>query len=231
MSKFNIGDNVFYIPENEPGKIIAVLEDMPFDSEYVFESDDKKHCCRVTESKLRELVNPADEFEKLSEEAKQKALMQTMQRCQEVFDSLQMQHKLSGEKLGDIDWYTESDYKIELCKEYEMTYCGTPEYDDDYGNSTTRFFTEKLLKLFGAKEQSDKLYRCSMSETYTFYIRSDSDIATRDYLEKHTIADIKNAVREHTGYTREVKEDILSVTDFNPNSSYGFEMIDLGGMK
>ena len=191
MSNFNIGDKVIYLPTKDEGKIIAMVGDI--NSDYIYESSLIDMIRKVPEEDLKlvsEVKTPAEEFAKLDEKAKQFRLMQTMQRCQEIFAMLEAEGKIDSEKVSSIDWYDESKFKIELCIKYEETYCGTDMYEEDYTDSTEQFFRVKLLERFGKPKKN--YYQCSIVETHTFNVKADSEEQVKEWLEEHENDDLKD---------------------------------------
>ena len=219
-------DEVIYMPEDERGHILAVLGDLPFDREYVFEADDRKHCCRVKERDLKLLMNPAEEFAKLDEEAKQFRLMQTMQRCQEVFAMLEAEGKIDSEKVGSIDWFDESKFKIELCREYEETYCGTDMYEANYSDSTEQFFRVKLLERFGIKPKK-KIFEAKIIGEHNFFIEANDIDDVYKFLYAHENDDRKDYLKtEFVAYDEEIK-----VSEYHGNSYNIAAVLEEGGVQ
>ena len=207
-------DEVIYIPENEKGHIIAVLGDLPFDNEYIFESCDKKHCCRAQERDLKLLMNPAEEFAKLDEDAKQFCLMQTMQRCQEVFAMLEAEGKIDSDIIGSIDWYNESEFKIELCREYENTYCGTEMYEENYFDSTEQFFRVKLLERFGKSKK--KIFEAKIIGEHSCFIEANDIQDVYDFLYAHENDEKKDYLKtEFVAYDEEIKVSEYHGSSYN----------------
>lgn len=214
MSNFNIGDKVIYLPTKDEGKIIAKVNlepDCVFESSpivYIFESILTKKIQKVVGQELKHAnkeKTPAEEFAKLDEEAKQFRLMQTMQRCQEVFAMLEAEGKIDSEKVGSIDWYDESKFKIELCIEYEKTYCGTDVYEENYSDSTEQFFRVKLLERFGIKPKK-KIFEVKIIGEHDFFIEANDIDDVYNFLYAHENDDRKDYLKtEFVAYNEETK--------------------------
>ena len=156
MFKFKIGDVVLYDSENTKNEICDVIALTK--NGYVIETESTwggEH--PIYEVKEEDIcICSQYAFRNLSSEAQQNALMHTMQRCQEVFAALESEGKIDSEKVGSIDWFDESKFKIKLCREYEETYCGTDMYEENYSDSTEQFFRVKLLERFGIEEGGEQ---------------------------------------------------------------------------
>lgn len=189
---FKENDKVILTMSGETCRVLAVVpngED-PEATKYVVQSLDGTHTAIVFEDTLEAYVDPAAEFKKLGETAKQFRLMQTMQRCQEVFDILEIEGKIDSEKIGSIDWYDESAEKIDLCREYEETYCNTDAYEENYTDSTESFFRVKLLEKFGKPQM--KVFQGKITEEYNFFVKANSIDDVYEYLYAHENDDMKD---------------------------------------
>lgn len=225
MSNFNIGDKVIYLPTKDEGKIIATVGDI--NPDYIYESSLIDMIRKVSEEDLKlvsEVKTPAEEFAKIDEEAKQFRLMQTMQRCQEVFAMLEAEGKIDSEKVGSIDWYDESRFKIELCIEYEETYCGTDMYEENYSDSTEQFFRVKLLERFGIKPKK-KIFEAKIIGEHNFFIEANDIDDVYKFLYAHENDDKKDYLKtEFVAYNEEIK-----VSEYHGNSYNIAAVLEEGG--
>ena len=227
MDKFNIGDQVYYIPTKDEGKIIAKVGDI--DPVYIYESSLTNMIRKVSEGDLKiisEVKTPAEEFAMLDEEAKQFRLMQTMQRCQEVFAMLEAEGKIDSEKVGSIDWHDESKFKIELCKEYEERYCGTDMYEENYSDSTEQFFRVKLLERFGIKPKK-KIFEAKIIGEHSFFIEANDIDNAYKFLYAHENDDRTDYLKtEYVAYDEEIK-----VSEYHGNSYNIAAVLEEGGVQ
>ena len=94
-----------------------------------------------------------NEFANYNQEQRERALMESVIRCTEVADALELG--------GRIDVSLEDNYDrwacyIELAHDFEEECCGTERYENDFTNLSAEFFTEKLIEIYGDEQDGTK---------------------------------------------------------------------------
>ena len=100
------------------------------------------------ESEL-ERKSTMSKFDSITGARRENLLMETAMRIQEVFDNMWTAKLLDPDKITDS--FDQLQTFCGLAREFENTFYGTDEYDDDFIGLTEEWATKKLTELFGKK--------------------------------------------------------------------------------
>ena len=81
-------------------------------------------------------------------EARENLLMETAMRIEEVFDDMYFAHHVNPDKVSDYGTIERLQLFIEWAREFEKTYAGTDEYNDDFISLSDEFATAKIKEVF-----------------------------------------------------------------------------------
>ena len=94
-------------------------------------------------------MSPAAEFAKLDMIRRENLLMETAMRIMEIFDDMMFTHKLNPDLVDNYGSIERLQLFTDWAREFEETYYGTTEYEDDYLELSDHYAQRKLKELFG----------------------------------------------------------------------------------
>lgn len=89
------------------------------------------------------------DFSEVSGEVRENLLMETAMRIQEIFDDMFYARLLDPEKVEHVGSIERSQSFRDWAREFEETYYGTEEYEDDFISLSDAYAVNKISEKFG----------------------------------------------------------------------------------